>query len=350
MTSLTKILFSLLMLTFYASTFSQTYNVSFTLPQVALMNIEAGSIINLDLTKPTEAGNRLVNITNNTKWLNYTSAVASGGSRTITASINQSIPGIDIKLQTAQATGGGGALGSPSSQITLSTVPTTIVSGIGGAYTGSGIGNGHQITLSAVTNNYNNITASNNNVTVIYTISDSGVSPSTNIPVSIASSPSAIIIPPITEAGNDYTGTYISSGNPITLGYNFGSGLGLLGLTLLGSGGTTVKMHYTPTTWNSSLHLDAQRNGGNSTFDPVTLLGASLCIGCSASITDGTPFVEIPQNTNTTFFKLVWNGGLVGLVNSISYSNIPISIQLRGISVTIPAATYTAQITFVAED
>jgi len=341
MTSFIKILFSLLVLTFDADSFAQTYNVSFTLPQVALMDIEQANSINLDLTKPTEAGNRLVNPVNNTtKWLNYTSAVASGGSRTITASINQIIPGIDVKLQTAQAIGGAGALGTPSSQITLSTVPTTIISGIGGAYTGNGIGNGHLLTFSVTPSNYTNLTTSNNTVTVTYTITDSGVSPSANIPVSIASTPSAIIIPPITEAGNDYTGSYTSSGNPITLGSYIIPRSVLLGLTLLEGGSivSQIKMNYTPTIWNNSLHLYANRNGGTATISGV-------CVGCNAYFNNGNNFPEIHQ-TDSAFFDLMFSGVLGLLVTQISYSNIPVSIRLGGVSVTIPAATYTAQINF----
>jgi len=342
MTSIIKILFFLFILTFYASTFAQTYNVSFTLPQVALMDIEQGSSINLDLTKPTEAGNRLANPVNNTtKWLNYTSAVASGGSRAITASINQTIPGIDIKLQTAQATGGAGALGTSSSQVTLSTVPTTIISGIGGAYTGNGVGNGHQLTFSVTPNNYTSLTASNNTVSVIYTITDNGVFPSANIPVNIASSPSAIIIPPITEAGNDYTGTYTSNNpiSPITLGtYTIPRSV-LLGLTLLESGSivSQIKMNYTPTIWNNSLHLYANRNGGTGT-------ATGVCV-CSVYLNNGTNYPEILQ-TDSVFFDLMFSGILGLLVTQISYSNIPVSIRLGGVSVTIPAATYTAQINF----
>ena len=45
---------------------------------------------------------------NNAKWLNYTSAVAVGNTRTITASVNQVIPGINIRLQAGAATGGSG--------------------------------------------------------------------------------------------------------------------------------------------------------------------------------------------------------------------------------------------------
>lgn len=342
MTSFIKILFSSISLTFYAGTLAQTYNVSFTLPQVALMDIEQSSSINLDLIKPTEAGNRLANPTNNTtKWLNYTSAVASGGSRSITASINQNVPGIDIKLQAAQATGGAGTLGTPSSQITLSTIPTTIISGIGGAYTGNGVGNGHQLTFSAVPNSYTNLSASNTSVTVTYTITDNGVSASSNIPVSIASSPSAILIPPITEAGSDYSGTYTSSNpiSPITLGtYTIPRSV-LLGLTLLEAGSivSQIKMHYTPTIWNSSLHLYANRNGGTGTVTGVCL--------CNAYFNNGTTYPEILQ-TDSNFFELMFSGILGALVTQISYSSIPISIRLGGVSVTVPAATYTAQINF----
>ena len=39
-------------------------------------------------------------------------------------------------------------------------------------------------------------------------------------------------------------------------------------------------------------------------------------------------------------------GTLGLLVTQIAYSSIPISIRLGGVSVTIPAATYTAQINF----
>jgi len=345
MTPYTKILFTFLILTVYATTFAQAYNVSFTLPQVALMDIEQTSSIPLDLTKPTEAGNRLTNPANNTtKWLNYTSAVASGGSRSITAHITQSIPGVDVKLQAAAASGtGAGTLGTPSSQVTLSTTPTTIISGIGGAYTGNGVGNGHQLTLSVTPNTYTNLNTSNNTVTVTYTITDSGVSPSANIPVSVAGNSSAITISPITEAGNDYAGGPYTTNNPIspiTLGtYTIPRSV-LLGLTLLESGSivSQVKMNYTPTIWNNSLHLYANRNGGTGTISGV-------CLGCNAYFNNGANYPEILQ-TDSVFFDMMFSGTLGLLVTQVAYSSIPISIRLGGVSVTIPAATYTAQINF----
>ncbi|SDQ86687.1 hypothetical protein SAMN05421664_2899 [Chryseobacterium soldanellicola] len=159
--------------------FSQTTGnrtVAVTLPIVTLMDIEPAGNITLSFTAPTEAGRSVVNPSaNTTKWINYTSAIASGGvTRRITASINQIIPGVDIKIQAAAAAGsGGGTLGTPSSQITLTTAPTTIISGIGGAFTGTGTNNGHRLTITLTPNNYANLFARTNTPVVItYTITE----------------------------------------------------------------------------------------------------------------------------------------------------------------------------------
>ncbi|WP_106914400.1 hypothetical protein [Chryseobacterium aurantiacum] len=157
--------------------YSQT-TPSITLPVVTLMDIEPSGNISLSFTAPTEAGRALVNPTpNTTKWINYTSAIApSGATRRITAAVtvNPLVPGVNIRLQAAAASGaGGGTLGSSSGQVTLTTTPITIISGIGGAYTGNGVNNGHNITISLVPGSYNNITAQTNTVvTITYTITE----------------------------------------------------------------------------------------------------------------------------------------------------------------------------------
>lgn len=166
------------LLNFSNTLFSQSKAVSLTLPTVALLDVEPPGVnINLNFASPAEAGNPIaVPTPNNSKWLNYTSAIsASGTARTVTASVSQTIPGILIRLSVANATGSGaGVLGVSSAQtaITLTTTPTTVITGIRGAYTGNGTGNGHQLTVSAVTGNYTNITASTTSVSVTYTISD----------------------------------------------------------------------------------------------------------------------------------------------------------------------------------
>jgi hypothetical protein len=89
-------------------------NITLTLPTVALLDIHPAGNISMNFSAPTEAGNPLGNPTsNNTKWLNYTSAVSVGNTRIITASVNQMIPGINIRLQAGAAAGsGGGARGT----------------------------------------------------------------------------------------------------------------------------------------------------------------------------------------------------------------------------------------------
>ena len=159
--------------------FSQTTGnktVAVTLPVVTLMDIEPTGTISLNYTAPTEAGNPVtVPVANTTKWINYTSAIAPTGlTRRITASINQVLPGIDIKIQAAAASGsGGGTLGTPSAQVTLTTSAQTIISGIGGAFTGNGTNNGHRLTITLTTNTYANLSAkSNTPVIITYTITE----------------------------------------------------------------------------------------------------------------------------------------------------------------------------------
>lgn len=150
--------------------------VGVTLPVVTLMDIEPAGTINFNFPAPTEAGRLLVSPASNTsKWVNYTSAIAAAGlSKRITASINQIIPGIDIKIQAATASSsGGGVLGTPSSQITLNSTAQTVISGIRGAYTGNGANNGHRLTISVSTNTYANLSAiTNTPVIITYTITE----------------------------------------------------------------------------------------------------------------------------------------------------------------------------------
>lgn len=152
-------------------------SVSLTLPVVTLMDIEPAGSISLNFTAPTEAGRAIINPTaNTTKWINYTSAITSGGaSRKITAKLDTPIPGVNIMVQAGPASGaGGGTLGTSSGLVTLSaTAATTIISGIGGAFTGNGTNNGHQLSITISPSNYTNLSASTNNVVVItYTITE----------------------------------------------------------------------------------------------------------------------------------------------------------------------------------
>lgn len=171
---LVTILFFIPLITFGQTTGQR--NVSFTLPSVALVDLEPSGGIILNFTAPIQAGQPLVlPSTNSDKWLNYTSALPVGGvSRSITAAINQTIPGVQIRLQAAGATGiGAGVRGVSNGEIILSAVPQSIVTGIAGAYTGSGPNNGHRLSFNISIIDYQNLSASDNNIIIIqYTISD----------------------------------------------------------------------------------------------------------------------------------------------------------------------------------
>lgn len=172
-----RLLFLVLML-FSCKIFAQTANstVSFTLPSVSLLDIAPDrNTFTLTFVAPTEAGNVITSTsTNNTKWLNFTSAVPPSVTRKITAHLAGTIPfGVNIIVDVASIAGtGAGVRGNPVSPVILSSTPQTIVNGIGGAYTGSGGSQGYQLTFSLGIGNFSQIRNQTSNTTVVYTLAD----------------------------------------------------------------------------------------------------------------------------------------------------------------------------------
>ncbi|WP_395765352.1 hypothetical protein [Elizabethkingia anophelis] len=127
------------------------HSIAITIPEVAIVDIEPAASKNLTLafTAPTEAGLPLnAPSPNSTLWLNYSSIKSqTDPTRNVTVKLNALVPGVDIKVTAAAATGsGGGTRGTPSAQLILSAADQTIISGIGSAYTGNGANNGHNLT------------------------------------------------------------------------------------------------------------------------------------------------------------------------------------------------------------
>jgi len=147
--------------------------VKFTLDPIALVDIEYSTPTNLTFLSPTEAGLPLVvpNL-NNTNWINYTSAITRNGvKRRITASLNELIPGVTIKLIAGPAAlYGAGNKGLSTGQQTLNTFAQTIINEIGGTYTGNGTNRGHQLSITAEIDRYENLTRINKIIVVTYTI------------------------------------------------------------------------------------------------------------------------------------------------------------------------------------
>lgn len=152
-------------------------SVNFTLPSIALLDLNSNSAITMTFQSPTEAGAPIVApASNNTKWLNFTSAVAPGVTRRITAQVvSGSVPnGVRLKLETASYSGSGGggsALGSVTSPVYLTTSTTTIINSIGGAYTGNG-NNGYNLTYTLEIQTYSQLKKTSASFSVIYTLID----------------------------------------------------------------------------------------------------------------------------------------------------------------------------------
>lgn len=152
-------------------------SINLNLSEVALLDIEPNtSSISFSFAAPTEAGKSLViPAVNATKWLNYTSAIKTvTPKRVVSAQIDQLFPGLFVKVQAAAASGlGGGTLGTPLGKMTITTTPTAIINGIGGAFTGTGSNNGHLLTISLEVDDYSQLVKTTSKViTITYTISN----------------------------------------------------------------------------------------------------------------------------------------------------------------------------------
>ncbi len=167
--------------TLIAQSDSDQHDVTFTIPEIAIIDIEPNNTaLTLSLDIPMEAGGPVTATSNgsdNTRWLNYSSCLSpSASNRNITVQITSGTvpPGIDLKLQAASYSGAGaGTFGTPGGLLILNNTAQTLISGIGAAYTGDGISNGHQLTFSLAIEKYGLLDFDNTAVIeVTYTITD----------------------------------------------------------------------------------------------------------------------------------------------------------------------------------
>lgn len=136
--------------------------------------------------------------------------------------------------------------------------------------------------------------------------------------ITITSTDWTIAVPTITEAGNNYAGLYESSTNQIILGVSVP--------LLLGTAKVSVHYEANPA-WHNSLILSARR----------TNTGTTLCALCT--ITGGTSYQTVTQ-TAIEIFRIQ------AVLTLASYTGINIQLQLSGVSVTIPAASYQSRVVF----
>jgi len=155
--------------------------VQFSMPEVALIDIEPGvnNRVHFTLLTAAESGTapELVETTNASLWINYSSALpANQYSRSIMAEIAQgSLPaGIRLFLEASDVTGNReGEMGQSTGKTELTGQPGPIITGIGNGFTGDGIQNGHQLIFSIEIDDYTNIGAAGESYfVVVYTLTD----------------------------------------------------------------------------------------------------------------------------------------------------------------------------------
>lgn len=163
-----------------ADTDTDAHNVTINLSEVAILDIEsAGSTdITLGITAPTEAGlpADASAATDSSLWLNYTSILGAQTSRSVTAAITSgSVPaGVTLSVTAAGYAGtGDGTTGTTTGAVSLTGTPSDVITGIGSAYTGDGVSNGHNLTYTLTISDFSSLDADNaGSVEVTYTIVD----------------------------------------------------------------------------------------------------------------------------------------------------------------------------------
>lgn len=164
----------------------ESHDLNLSLPEVAILDLELNpgvKYISLQASVPTEAGLEIsfAKAKSNDLWLNYSSITVSkfDPNRSISVYFKGQLPfGTVLYLEADKdASRGDGAMGNPTGLISLSDFPQDIITGIGSAYTGDGVGRGHNLSyslsLSQDKGAYSLLDADQNStITVIFTISD----------------------------------------------------------------------------------------------------------------------------------------------------------------------------------
>ncbi len=160
-----------------------SHNLNIVFPAVALLDLEStdGNDLSFVLEAPgLEAGEELeIHEQRDGLWINYTSLVSENGTErsiTVKAGNVPEIPGLTIRVIANLHSGqGGGSFGMPTSAVVPGSTELDIITGIGSAFTGNGVSNGHKlIYFLDYTGSFEGLRESDDvsTVTLTYTITD----------------------------------------------------------------------------------------------------------------------------------------------------------------------------------
>ena len=183
---LTKLLFAALIIFTSTSIFAQdtetdSHNVTITIPEVALLDLETDTskTVTLAGTHSNEAGDPINfdNATDDSIWLNYSSIVSSGKKRNVSVEITDGkVPGgLQLNVEASSSATGVGTLGTPAGSIKLSGKAQDLITGVGSSYTETGNEKGHKLTYTLSQNgSYGDLThnVSGTILEITYTLTD----------------------------------------------------------------------------------------------------------------------------------------------------------------------------------
>ncbi|PXY01654.1 hypothetical protein DF185_09305 [Marinifilum breve] len=120
--------------------------VRLKLKNISLVDIEPKGDVEIIIKPPLKAGMDFQQYASSSKWLNYSSSVRRYENKNISVSMGGSLPkGVLLKLKIAASISGEGQLGMSAGEVYLGNRNVQIITGIGGAYTGAGVGKGHKL-------------------------------------------------------------------------------------------------------------------------------------------------------------------------------------------------------------
>lgn len=149
---------------------SITY-MSFAQNSISISNTNS---VSLNFTAPFIVGLLENTVSDNSKWLNYTTSVMppeSTLSITVEISSGTVSDGMELRVEAGTCTSCEGNPGLPTGQVIITNAPQVLINNIGTCSTGSGINFGHQLTYSIVITDFALIRASSPSVNLIFTIS-----------------------------------------------------------------------------------------------------------------------------------------------------------------------------------
>jgi hypothetical protein len=164
-----------------------------TVAQQNTVSIAASGAVVLTFVKPVNAGDPVLQVTDDNNWLNYNLTATSGKKYSIMVQLESTLPeGLQLEMVAGafQGTWGGNvnapnrrgtnytddaagdSPGTPATPVKLSLLPQVLVGSIGTFDTGTGAYVGHKLTYTMSISDYSTVMASSSNVNVLYTISE----------------------------------------------------------------------------------------------------------------------------------------------------------------------------------